>query len=52
MTPNYMKYQSFCYNVPQVILSLFRLGMCGAVSLHHHGGTYMAICHDAKGCAD
>lgn len=38
MTPNYMKYQSFCYNVPQVILGLFRLGMCAAVSLHHHGG--------------
>lgn len=44
MTPNYMKYQSFCYNVPQVILGLFRLGMCAAVSLHHHGGlTWLSV---------
>lgn len=30
MTPNHMKYPSFCYKLPQVILGLFKAGNVGS----------------------
>lgn len=44
MTPNHMKYPSFCYNVPQVILGLFKAGNVGSsITTLPQGCTWLSV---------